>query len=320
IQDGYLYVTPTLDAMRRLLRPRKPETTKRYEEALKDVPATVAVASYDENRSGMGLMLQAMMAGIAQSLNGAAPPTGLLTTPPAIEYGTTISFTVADENGIFSQTRSPTGGFGSFGGVMGIVVLASIAIPNLHQARVAANESAAISTMRGLHVAQETYQAAVSRDGDRDGDGEYGFLVDLLGRARAGETRIAGTRRLVNLEFERRNGDFVRRGYYFRIYLPSDDGSPVGGNERAARLRQVDGDLAETIMVIVAWPVSRGTSGTRAFVMDATGNLYQCGTGAYGDELVPPPDILSSQAGNLASEPIRRGQPTRDGHRWQRAR
>ncbi len=54
--------------------------------------------------------------------------------------------------------------------IIGIIV--AIAIPNLIAARRSANEGSAMSTIRMLHTAQVTYNAA-------DGNGEYGSLADL---------------------------------------------------------------------------------------------------------------------------------------------
>ena len=234
--------------------------------------------------------------------------------------GTTTSYTVADGDGIFSQTTSPTGGLGSFGGLSGVVILSAIAVPNLHGARVQSNQTAAVSTLRALHVAQQTYRASTVRDSDRDGDGEFGFLDDLMGRGRRGEGRVTGARKLLSLQFERKSAGYTRQGYYFRVYLPADDGSPIGGHEHAGRLGQVDGDLAETAVVAMAWPVSAGRTGNAAFVLDAFGNIYQCEDGKYGGKSAPPADILHQQEDNLASMPLRRGQRTRDGFRWQKIR
>ena len=55
------------------------------------------------------------------------------------------------------------------------------------------------------------------------------------------------------------------------------------------------------------------------YFMDAGGNIYVCTDGPYEGDKAPPPDMLSSQAGNLASEP-RAQDPkgiARDGQRWE---
>ena len=50
-----------------------------------------------------------------------------------------------------------------------IAIIASIAIPNLLSARVSANETSAIATLRNISSAQAQYQS--SGRGDNDGDG-----------------------------------------------------------------------------------------------------------------------------------------------------
>jgi type II secretory pathway pseudopilin PulG len=53
-----------------------------------------------------------------------------------------------------------------------VMMIAAIAIPNLLAARMAANEGAAIRSLRVLHGAEQTYQANY-------GQGEYGTLTEL---------------------------------------------------------------------------------------------------------------------------------------------
>lgn len=57
--------------------------------------------------------------------------------------------------------------------VAAIVVLASIAIPNLWASRRAANEAAVISTLRTIGAAQSTYSST-------DGNGNYATLEELI--------------------------------------------------------------------------------------------------------------------------------------------
>jgi hypothetical protein len=243
------------------------------------------------------------------------PQSGLLR-----ELGPSLSWTLADAQGVFSVTRSPTGGFGSLGGLGGLVTMAAIALPNLQQARVEANEAAAVSTLRAIHTAQHTFRTNALRDQDGDSEGEYGFLGELLGQPRAGEKRARSATPLVSGTFQKQGKDYVRGGYRFRVYLPTEDGSPVGEHEKLARIQRVDGDLSETVMVAIAWPVSKGMSGHRAFHVDAEGRLFACLDGPYAGEAAPPADVLNSQEGNLASRALRETEPTRDGCRWVRVR
>ena len=215
------------------------------------------------------------------------------------------------------HTRSPTAGFGGLGGVTGLLTVAAVAIPNFTVARRTANEQAAVITLQALHVAQRTFRANVARDDDSDGEGEFGFLSELLGKRRKGDRKLRQRASLVSGFKRDKNGNFVSRGYHFRVYLPAEDGSPIGGHEKASRVRRVDGDLAEAVMVIVAWPIDNPGTGRHAYFMDAGGHIYVCSESRYGGDKAPPPDLLSSQAGNLASEPLPTSKRrARDGQRW----
>src|SRR5262245_65982285 len=79
-----------------------------------------------------------------------------------------------------------------------IAIIASIAIPNLLSARLSANETAAVATLRNLSSAQAQVQASGSIDGDGDGSGEYGYFGELSG--------AFNTRALVGRSEERRGG------------------------------------------------------------------------------------------------------------------
>ena len=62
-----------------------------------------------------------------------------------------------------------------------IGIIAALAFPSFSASRVAANESAAISTLRSIASAQAQIQSASAIDCDSDGAGEYGYLADLAG-------------------------------------------------------------------------------------------------------------------------------------------
>src|SRR5688572_1212095 len=60
-----------------------------------------------------------------------------------------------------------------------IGIIAAIAIPGLLRARIAANESSAIASLRVIHSAQQTYYSAC-------GNGFYAGTLPILGDAPAG--------------------------------------------------------------------------------------------------------------------------------------
>ena len=63
-----------------------------------------------------------------------------------------------------------------------IAIIASIAIPNLLSARLNANESAAIATLKNISSGQSQCQASGVIDANSNGQGEYGFFGELSGR------------------------------------------------------------------------------------------------------------------------------------------
>src|SRR5437667_11109836 len=62
-----------------------------------------------------------------------------------------------------------------------IAIFAAIAIPNLLAARLSANETAAIATLRNIISAQAQFQQGAKADTDSDGTGEYGGFYEMSG-------------------------------------------------------------------------------------------------------------------------------------------
>jgi len=62
-----------------------------------------------------------------------------------------------------------------------IAIIASIAIPNLLSARLSANETAAIATLRNIVSAQAQVQSQGAIDVDVDGIGEHGWFSEMAG-------------------------------------------------------------------------------------------------------------------------------------------
>ena len=77
-----------------------------------------------------------------------------------------------------------------------IAIIASIAIPNLISARLTANESAAIATLKNISSAQAQCQSSAVIDTNGNGAGEYGFFAELSGRVgvRTASAAIGGGR------------------------------------------------------------------------------------------------------------------------------
>jgi type IV pilus assembly protein PilA len=111
-----------------------------------------------------------------------------------------------------------------------ILIIAAIAIPNLLRARMAANESSAVSAIRTLNAAQISYSSLQPK---------AGFTCELSDLSRAGliESDVAGG---------------SRSGYITKLLNCTAD-SPGGANVKYQ---------------VVAYPMTKGQSGNRAFCSD----------------------------------------------------
>ncbi len=166
-----------------------------------------------------------------------------------------------------------------------IAIIASIAIPNLMGARINANESAAIATLKNLTSSQAQLQAAGVIDGNNNGAGEYGYFQELSGTRNVktgtlssvtvGSNRVSPA--LLSGAFGKldANGRVLRSGYYFQMYLPGTGASWLAEPALTASYPQVDASLAEVLWAAYAWPASYGNSGKRAFFVNQAGDILQ---------------------------------------------
>ena len=184
-----------------------------------------------------------------------------------------------------------------------IAIIAAIAIPNLLAARLSANETAAIATLRNIISAQAQFQQSGKADTDDDGTGEYGGFIELSGAA-AGRMAavlvppvLSGAFRVLNA-----NGEVSRSGYFFRMYLPNAAGAGVGEPPAGyADDGTLDGDLAETTWCAYTWPVNYNQSGNRTFFTNQGGDVVGTEAAAYsGTGNGPAPDAAFQAAGRCS--------------------
>lgn len=180
-----------------------------------------------------------------------------------------------------------------------IAIIASIAIPNLLSARLNANESAAIATLKNISSSQAQCQASGIIDTNRNGAGEFGFFAELSGSAPVRVlNNAAGTESITPPVLSAAfgtvdaNGGVVRSGYRFRMFLPDATALPVpeianGGGVGSA----VDPSTSEVLWCCYAWPTSYGNSGKRAFFVSQSGDVLGCrNTAAQYNGIVTQPD------------------------------
>jgi len=159
-----------------------------------------------------------------------------------------------------------------------IAIIAAIAIPNLLAARLSANETAAIATLRNIVSAQAQFQQSAKADDDDDGTGEYGCFYELSGAGVAGAPvgRMDGplVPPVLSAAFRAIDAGYVTRsGYLFAIFLPDVNGAPVNEGVDGAGLATVDANLCETTWCAYAWPVNYNQSGNRTFFTNQAGDV-----------------------------------------------
>lgn len=187
-----------------------------------------------------------------------------------------------------------------------IAIIASIAIPNLLSARLNANESSAIATMKNIVSAQAQCQASGVIDENANGAGEYGSFAELAGvadvRGAAANVRInppALSSAFGTLTATSTLRTVVRSGYHFAMFLPNTAGTGI--NEIAQTSAGVGGGFAagsvgssncESMWCCYAWPTAYGNTGKRTFFVNQAGDvLATAATGAtapYNGSTVVP--------------------------------
>jgi prepilin-type N-terminal cleavage/methylation domain-containing protein len=222
-----------------------------------------------------------------------------------------------------------------------IAIIASVAIPRLMAARLSANESAAISTLRSLSSAQAQLQSSGAVDTDADGGGEYGYFAELAGTvplrvsaAGVAAAGVAGTDNLtpavLSAAFGNVAGSVVTRsGYVFQLVLPAAGAAPVAGiNEDATGGKLAapfpGSNNAEVLWCAYAWPINQAQTGNRCFFVNQEGDLMQYnnrGAIVYSGAILnagvtsPTFDAAYTIAGDMSS-PVAIGAVGIDGNTW----
>ncbi len=232
-----------------------------------------------------------------------------------------------------------------------IAILASIAIPNLLSAKLSANETSAIATLRNLYTAQIMLQTTGRIDADNDSVGEYGTFLELSGRSGVRSGFVPGVVNSSSFSTQRPalnppilsaslsavtgTGYVTKAGYAFMIFLP--DGSdpvvrfvhevntgsisdPIAGfssSGQPAGTSNVNIDYSEQTWCAYAIPVNRTTSGNRCFFIGYTGDVLQCGndTAKHSGAAVPL-EGRSAFLGDGITSPIAIGHTGRDQEIW----
>jgi type IV pilus assembly protein PilA len=154
--DGYLIIASSRETITEAIRLHRTgeslaKSTK-FLAALPQSPSSeVSALLFEDPISMTALSLRQVMPEIAESLK-----------QNARESAPTVIYAKGEESAIREVSRS--GGVD----VTSVLVMAAIAIPNLLRARVAANESSAVGTIRSINTAQIAYAATYRKGFARD--------------------------------------------------------------------------------------------------------------------------------------------------------
>jgi hypothetical protein len=188
------------------------------------------------------------------------------------------------------------------------------AAPRTATARTAADEIAAIATLRNLVAAQAQFQAAALADEDQDGVGEFGSFAELSGALGVRDGKILNPPVLSSAFKKVARGSVERNGYRYRIYLPQTGGQPVGERDKGGiGSREVDPDVAETAWCCYAWPAD---GEGRTFFTNEKGDVLLTEDGAYSGDRAPPPYAAYRSASGLTVPTAIEDVDARGADRW----
>lgn len=162
-----------------------------------------------------------------------------------------------------------------------IAIIASIAIPNLLSARLSANETAAIATLRNIVSAQAQIQSQGAIDVDVDGIGEHGWFAELAGshNLRDSTGPLGGpvlNPPVLSGSLATVVGGFVNKsGYLYEMILPGAGGVPLNEAPAGGSPGGENADLCETSYIAYSWPMGFANTGNRAFCVNQTGDVLQ---------------------------------------------
>jgi type IV pilus assembly protein PilA len=145
-------------------------------------------------------------------------------------------------------------------------IIAAIAVPSMLRARVSANETSAIASMRTINSSQANYASATGR-------GSYAVSLATLGTACPSSTSPFISADLA--------ADPARKTGY-RIELQAASGATVGPND-------CNGVATRSGYYSTAIPLSLGISGHRGFASNAAGAVFFDPSGAAPTEAAMAP-------------------------------
>ena len=216
-----------------------------------------------------------------------------------------------------------------------IAIIAAVAVPKLAGARLNANESTAIGTLRTIATAEAQTMSSCMIDSNADGSGEYAYFAEMAGikparvsSSGAPAAGVAGIDELRPSALVSGMGNVVggcveRAGYIFQVWLPGPyvgntvQGIATGGKSVAPF---PDSGNCSGLWCAYAWPVVNRRSGNSVFFMNHTGQMMQMmnkGAVQYSGLAGGPTfDAAFSVANDMASALAIGALPANDGNTW----
>jgi len=181
-----------------------------------------------------------------------------------------------------------------------------------------------VANLRAIAAAQQQFRSIGLADADEDGLGEYGFLAELSGAVPVRGAGLSVSPPLLDERFQViQNGCAEKSGYLYRVDLPGADGQPIPEASKGGAPQRVPAAGGELGFVVYAWPREIGSTGTRVFVVDETGEIFVSDNagpqqGYSGWERTPAGDasfLIRNNNRERGRRSVRRGQ---DGALWLR--
>jgi prepilin-type N-terminal cleavage/methylation domain-containing protein len=162
-----------------------------------------------------------------------------------------------------------------------IAIIAAIAIPNLLESRVTANEAAASTSLKaGIMAAEVQFQGGGNQDSDGSNVGEYGTIAQLTG---AQATTLSPVGAIKMLQGPLATGGPTNatlaikpaNGYNFTSWLPNAGNTDMlqEGATAAALAVPITNRARENYYVVACAPVAENDTGRRIFFISHEGQI-----------------------------------------------
>jgi len=186
-----------------------------------------------------------------------------------------------------------------------IAIIAAIAIPNLIESRVTANENAASASLKsGIFPAEVLFQGGVCQDIDADNVGEYGHITHLCGTSSTTGMAIGKLKYIQGALSSATAASVLKeaQGFFFSAFTPDPNNANFVTEGTALTTTVGTSQAFERNFVVTAAPQKRDDTGRRVFFISHEGQVRAPSASARIDTWFPAggvttPTTASVQAG-----------------------